>query len=71
MELIILLLIFVSLGLLGALVGADGRDGLDWKPGRLFLRADWRATRLGVLAPDGRPWILIFTEALATIATTE
>jgi len=31
-ELIFLFLIFVSLGVLDAVVGADSRDGLDWKP---------------------------------------
>jgi hypothetical protein len=33
MELILILLAFVLLGLLGAVAGADSRDGRDWRPG--------------------------------------
>jgi len=31
-ELIFLALLFLILGLLASLWGADSRDGLDWKP---------------------------------------
>jgi hypothetical protein len=35
-ELIIFTFLFLVLGLLGSLWGADSRDGLDWKPQRLL-----------------------------------
>lgn len=43
MELILILLVFLLLGGLGAIAGADSRDGLDWKRReRLIGRSPWR-----------------------------
>jgi hypothetical protein len=45
MELILILLAFVLLGVLGAVAGADSRDGRDWRRGPWPARSE--GSRLG------------------------